>query len=30
MRRLNYAVDGKHQDVKEVAREFLHSKGLAP
>jgi glycine betaine/choline ABC-type transport system substrate-binding protein len=28
MRRLNYAADGKHQDVKEVAREFLRSKGL--
>jgi osmoprotectant transport system substrate-binding protein len=23
MRRLNYAVDGQHQDVKEVVREFL-------
>jgi glycine betaine/choline ABC-type transport system substrate-binding protein len=30
MRRLNYAVDGQHKDVKEVARDFLHSKGLAP
>jgi glycine betaine/choline ABC-type transport system substrate-binding protein len=30
MRRLNYAVDGQHRDVKEVARDFLHSKGLAP
>jgi osmoprotectant transport system substrate-binding protein len=30
MRRLNYAADGQHRDVKEVAREFLHSKGLAP
>lgn len=29
MRRLNYAVDGQHKDVKEVARDFLHSKGLA-
>lgn len=30
MQRLNYAVDGQHRDVKEVARDFLHSKGLAP
>jgi osmoprotectant transport system substrate-binding protein len=30
MRQLNYAVDGQHRDVVEVAREFLHSKGLAP
>jgi osmoprotectant transport system substrate-binding protein len=28
MRRMNYAVDGEHRDVKEVAREFLKSKGL--
>lgn len=28
MRKLNYKVDGKKQDVKEVVREFLHSKGL--
>ena len=28
MRRLNYAVDGEHRDVKEVVREFLRSKGL--
>jgi osmoprotectant transport system substrate-binding protein len=28
MRRLNYAVDGRHQDVKEVVREFLQKKGL--
>jgi osmoprotectant transport system substrate-binding protein len=28
MRRLNYAVDGEKRDVKEVAREFLRSKGL--
>ena len=28
MRRLNYAVDGQHRDVKEVVREFLRSKGL--
>lgn len=29
MRRLNFAVDGQHQDVKDVAREFLQRKGLA-
>jgi len=28
MRRLNYAVDGQHRDVKEVVREFLRGKGL--
>jgi glycine betaine/choline ABC-type transport system substrate-binding protein len=28
MRKLNYAVDGEKRDVKEVAREFLRSKGL--
>jgi osmoprotectant transport system substrate-binding protein len=28
MRRLNYAVDGKHRDVKEVVREFRRMKGL--
>ncbi len=28
MRQLNYAVDGRHRDVKEVVREFLRSKGL--
>jgi osmoprotectant transport system substrate-binding protein len=28
MRRLNYAVDGQHRDVKEVVREFLREKGL--
>jgi glycine betaine/choline ABC-type transport system substrate-binding protein len=28
MRRLNYAVDGEHRDVKEVVREFLRRKGL--
>ena len=28
MRQLNYAVDGQKRDVKEVAREFLRSKGL--
>jgi osmoprotectant transport system substrate-binding protein len=30
MRRLNYAVDGEHHDVKEVVRDFLRNKGLAP
>jgi osmoprotectant transport system substrate-binding protein len=30
MRRLNYALDGQHRDAKEVAREFLRSKGLIP
>jgi glycine betaine/choline ABC-type transport system substrate-binding protein len=28
MRRLNYAVDGEHQDVKEVVRNFLAAKKL--
>ncbi len=28
MRQLNYEVDGKKRDVKEVARDFLRSKGL--
>jgi len=28
MRRLNYAVDGQHRDVKEVVREFMREKGL--
>ncbi|MGA9142470.1 MAG: glycine betaine ABC transporter substrate-binding protein [Candidatus Acidiferrales bacterium] len=28
MRKMNYAVDGQHRDATEVAREFLHSKGL--
>jgi len=28
MRQLNYAVDGQHRDVKEVAGEFLRKKGL--
>lgn len=28
MRRLNYAVDGEHRDVKEVVREFRQAKGL--
>jgi osmoprotectant transport system substrate-binding protein len=30
MRQLNYAVDGQHQDVKQVARDFLRKKGLVP
>jgi osmoprotectant transport system substrate-binding protein len=28
MRKLNFAVDGRHRDVKEVVGEFLKSKGL--
>jgi osmoprotectant transport system substrate-binding protein len=28
MRRMNYAVDGEHRDVKEVVREFRQAKGL--
>jgi osmoprotectant transport system substrate-binding protein len=28
MQQMNYAVDGQHQDVTEVAHNFLHSKGL--
>jgi osmoprotectant transport system substrate-binding protein len=28
MQKLNYALDGQHRDVKEVAHEFLRSKGL--
>jgi glycine betaine/choline ABC-type transport system substrate-binding protein len=28
MRKLNYEVDGKHRQVAEVAREFLHNAGL--
>jgi osmoprotectant transport system substrate-binding protein len=28
MRRMNYAVDGEHRDAKEVAQEFLRTKGL--
>jgi osmoprotectant transport system substrate-binding protein len=28
MRQLNYAVDGRHQDVKQVVRDFLQKKGL--
>ena len=30
MRRLNYAVDGQHRDVKEVVQEFLKKKGFRP
>ena len=28
MRRLNYAIDGQHRDVKEVVSEFLRQKGF--
>jgi len=28
MQKMNYAVDGEHRDIAEVAHEFLHSKGL--
>jgi osmoprotectant transport system substrate-binding protein len=28
MRKLNYAVDGEHRDIQNVAREFLRTKGL--
>jgi osmoprotectant transport system substrate-binding protein len=28
MRKMNYAVDGRRRDATEVAREFLHAKGL--
>jgi glycine betaine/choline ABC-type transport system substrate-binding protein len=28
MRKLNYALDGQHRDVKDVAHEFLVSQGL--
>jgi osmoprotectant transport system substrate-binding protein len=28
MRRMNYAVDGEHRDVRDVVREFLRAKGL--
>lgn len=28
MRKMNNAVDGQHRDAADVAREFLHSKGL--
>jgi osmoprotectant transport system substrate-binding protein len=30
MQKLNYALDGQHRDAKDVAREFLKSKGLVP
>jgi len=30
MQQLNYAVDGQHRQLKEVVREFLQAKGLAP
>jgi osmoprotectant transport system substrate-binding protein len=30
MQQLNYELDGEHRDVKDIAREFLHSKGLIP
>jgi osmoprotectant transport system substrate-binding protein len=30
MQHLNFAVDGQHRDVKEVAHEFLKNKGLIP
>jgi osmoprotectant transport system substrate-binding protein len=30
MQKLNYTVDGQHRDAREVARDFLHDKGLAP
>ena len=30
MRKLNYALDGQHRDAKDVAHEFLRSKGLVP
>jgi len=30
MQKMNYALDGQHRDAKDVAREFLHSKGLIP
>lgn len=28
MQQMNYAVDGRHRDIKEVVREFLRNKGL--
>ena len=28
MRKMNYQVDGEHRDAADVAREFLHAKGL--
>lgn len=30
MQKLNYALDGQHRDPKDVAHEFLRSKGLVP
>jgi osmoprotectant transport system substrate-binding protein len=30
MQQLNYALDGQHRDVKDVAHEFLRNKGLTP
>jgi osmoprotectant transport system substrate-binding protein len=30
MQKLNYALDGQHRDAKDVAHEFLESKGLVP
>jgi len=30
MQQLNYALDGQHRDVKDVAHEFLKRKGLVP
>ena len=30
MQKLNYALDGEHRDPKDVAHEFLESKGLVP
>jgi osmoprotectant transport system substrate-binding protein len=30
MQKLNYALDGQHRDVKDVAHEFLQTKGLVP
>jgi osmoprotectant transport system substrate-binding protein len=30
MQQLNYALDGQHRDAKDVAHEFLRSKGLIP
>jgi glycine betaine/choline ABC-type transport system substrate-binding protein len=30
MRRLNYAADGQHRDVKQIAKEFLRNRGLGP
>ena len=30
MQRLNYAVDGQHQDVRDVARDFLRAKQFVP